>query len=75
MECRLTGACLDTVEREEVGGNPFPDLPQVIVTPHTAAPSRRGLQAILERLIANILRMLAGELIVDPIPGTTPPSE
>lgn len=39
----LAGAALDTVQREEPGGNPFTDLPQVIVTPHTAGPSRRGV--------------------------------
>ena len=66
----LAGAGLDTVQREEAGGNPFTDLPQVIVTPHTAGPSRRGVHVILERSIANITRMLGGEPIVDPIPGT-----
>ena len=71
----LAGAGLDTVEREEAGGNPFTDLPQVIVTPHTSGPTQRGLHAILERSIANIVRMLAGESIADPIPGTTSHSE
>jgi phosphoglycerate dehydrogenase-like enzyme len=66
----LAGAGLDTVEREEAGGNPFIDLPNVIVTPHTAGASRRGVDVVLERSIANINRMLAGKPIMDPIPGT-----
>lgn len=57
----LAGAALDTIQREEAGGNPFSDLPQVIVTPHTAGPSRRGVTALLQRSFANICCVLAGE--------------
>ena len=66
----LSGAGMDTVEREEAGGNPFTDLSNAIVTPHTAGGTGRGANVIMERSIANINRMLAGEPIVDPIPGT-----
>lgn len=66
----LAGAGLDTIECEEPGGNPFTDLQNVIVTPHTAGGSQRGVSVILERSITNINRMLAGEPIVDQIPGT-----
>ncbi len=66
----LSGAAMDTVEREEAGGNPFIDLPNVIVTPHTAGGTHRGAHVIIERSIANINRMLAGEPIVDAVPGT-----
>ena len=64
----LAGAGLDTVVHEEDGGNPFTDLPQVIVTPHTAGPSRRGVEAILQRSFANISRVLAGESPQDLVP-------
>lgn len=57
----LAGAGLDAVVREEAGGNPFTDLPQVIVTPHTAGPTRRGINAIMTEAFANINRVLAGE--------------
>jgi phosphoglycerate dehydrogenase-like enzyme len=64
----LAGAGLDTVEREEEGGNPFVDLPQVLVTPHTAGPSRRGIDALLQRSFDNINRVLAGEPPQDLVP-------
>ena len=67
----LAGAGLDTLEHEKADGNPFTDLPQVVVTPHTAGGTSRGVQVILERSVANIKRVLAGEPIVDPIPGTS----
>ncbi len=66
----LAGAGLDTIEQEGEGGNPFTDLPQVIVTPHTAGPSRRGIDALLQRSFANINRVLAGEQSLDLISGT-----
>lgn len=66
----LAGAGLDTIEHEGKGSNPFSDLPQVVVTPHTAGPSQRGVDATLQRSFANIKRVLAGEPPLDPIPGT-----
>lgn len=57
----LAGAGLDAVINEEAGGNPFTDLPQVLVTPHTAGPTRRGIHAIMTDAFANINRVLAGE--------------
>jgi phosphoglycerate dehydrogenase-like enzyme len=65
----LAGAGLDTVEQEGEGGNPFADLPQVIVTPHTAGPSRRGIDALLQRSFANINRVLTGASPIDLVPG------
>ena len=65
---QLAGAALDTVQREEPGGNPFTDLPQVIVTPHTAGPSHRGIEALFQRSFANINRVLAGEAPQELIP-------
>ena len=66
----LAGAGLDAIEREEAGGNPFTDLPQVIVTPHTAGPSKRGIENLFQRSFANINRVLAGEPAQDLIPET-----
>lgn len=57
----LAGAALDAIVDEEEGGNPFTDLDQIIVTPHTAGPTRRGVNAILTATFANINRVLAGE--------------
>ena len=66
----LAAAGLDAIVHEEAGGNPFTDLPQVIVTPHTSGPSQRGLNALIQRSVDNVNRVLAGEPPVDLIPGT-----
>ena len=66
----LAGAGLDTIEKEEAGGNPFTDLPQVLVTPHTAGPSKRGMDAILERAFANVVRVVEGNDPIDLVPGS-----
>lgn len=66
----LAGAGLDAIVQEKAGGNPFTDLPQVVVTPHTAGGSQYGLNAIIQRSIDNINRVLAGEPPKDLIPET-----
>jgi len=44
---------------------PHPDLPDVIVTPHTGGGSRNSMSAVVERSTANIRRFLAGEPLQD----------
>lgn len=66
----LAGAALDVLENETAGRNPFADLPDVIVTPHLGGASRRSLEGVVTRCAANIRRFLAGEPIVDPVPGS-----
>lgn len=64
----LAGAALDVVHREEDGGNPFADLPRVLVTPHIAGRSRAGAQRVLRRAIANVARMVNGAAPHDLVP-------
>jgi len=66
----IAGAGLDNIEHEKDGGNPFVDLPQVLVTPHTAGPSKEGLNAILKRACENVIRVLEGQSPLDLIPGS-----
>jgi glyoxylate reductase len=66
----LAGAALDVLENETAGRNPFADLPAVIVTPHLGGASRRSMDGVATRSAANIRRFLAGEPIVDPVPGS-----
>ncbi|MDP9483767.1 MAG: D-glycerate dehydrogenase [Chloroflexota bacterium] len=66
----LAGAALDVLENETVGRNPFADVPAIIVTPHLGGASRRSMEGVATRSAANIRRFLAGEPIVDPVPGT-----
>ncbi len=57
----LAGAALDVLEHEADGGNPFTDLPQVIVTPHIAGISQASVAQITKMGISNIARFLRGE--------------
>ena len=58
---KIGGAALDVLYNERPGGNPFADLPQVIVTPHMAGGSRAAVERALQMAIANIARFLCGE--------------
>jgi len=65
---KLGGAALDVLRDERPGGNPFADLPQVIVTPHMAGGSRAAVERALQMAIANVARFLRGESPLDLIP-------
>jgi phosphoglycerate dehydrogenase-like enzyme len=69
----LAGAALDVLEHETDGRNPFADLPGVIVTPHLGGGSRNSMNGVLERSAANIRRFLAGDPVVDRVPGIEGP--
>jgi phosphoglycerate dehydrogenase-like enzyme len=64
----LGGAGLDVLRDERPGGDPFVDLPQVIVTPHIAGASRAGVGHMLEMALTNVARFLGGEAPLDVIP-------
>ena len=66
---KLGGAGLDVLCSERPGGNPFADLPQVIVTPHMAGGSRAGIQQMVLMALANVARFLRGEAPVDLVPS------
>jgi glycerate dehydrogenase len=61
---RLGGAGIDVLTREPpVEGNPLlaPDIPNLIVTPHTAWATREARQRVVDQVVANIRAFLAGE--------------
>ncbi len=70
---KLGGAALDVLYNEGPGGNPFADLPQVIVTPHIAGGSRAAVERALQMALANVARFLRGEPPLDlvPMPSTS----
>jgi phosphoglycerate dehydrogenase-like enzyme len=70
---KLGGAALDVLYNEGPGGNPFADLPQVIVTPHIAGGSRAAVERALQMALANVARYLRGEPPLDlvPMPSTS----
>jgi phosphoglycerate dehydrogenase-like enzyme len=65
---KLGGAALDVLCNEGPGGNPFTDLPQVIVTPHIAGGSRAAVERASQMAIANVARFLRGEPPLDLVP-------
>jgi phosphoglycerate dehydrogenase-like enzyme len=65
---KLGGAALDVLGARRAAGNPFADLPQVIVTPHVAGGSRAALDRVVQMAIANVLRFLRGEAPLDLVP-------
>ena len=65
---KLGGAGLDVLYNEGPGGNPFADLPQVIVTPHIAGGSRAAVERALQMALANVARYLRGEPLLDLVP-------
>ena len=65
---KLGGAALDVLYNEAPGGNPFVDLPQVIVTPHMAGGSRAAVERAIQMAIANIGRYSRGEPVLDLVP-------
>jgi phosphoglycerate dehydrogenase-like enzyme len=72
-EGRIGGAALDTFRDEPLpSASPFYDLPNVIVTPHTAWSSARVLDRSVELFCDNLRRFAAGEPlrnVVDPGAG------
>jgi phosphoglycerate dehydrogenase-like enzyme len=58
---QVGGAGLDVLEKEIDGGNPFTDLPQVIVTPHIAGLSQGALARTIQMATGNVLRFLDGQ--------------
>jgi phosphoglycerate dehydrogenase-like enzyme len=70
----LGGAGLDVVQDEGPGGNPFADLPQVLVTPHIAGASKRSVAAVMQVVLGNLNRYAQGQPPLHPVPGTELPT-
>jgi phosphoglycerate dehydrogenase-like enzyme len=70
---RIGGAALDTFRDEPLpAGSPFWDLPNVILTPHTAWSSARVLDRSIDLFCDNLRRYRMGEPlrnVVDPAAG------
>jgi phosphoglycerate dehydrogenase-like enzyme len=58
---RLAGACLDVVEDEPLApGSPLWDLPNVLISPHSASTLARENELIVELFVENLGRFLEG---------------
>jgi len=65
---KLAGVGLDVLRDERPGGNPFADLPQVVVTPHMAGGSQAAIGRMMQMAMANVARFLRGETPLNLIP-------
>ena len=66
----LGGAYLDVFEREPLdAASPLWDLPNVLVSPHTASHSRGQNEAILEIFLDNLARFRAGTSLRNDVDG------
>lgn len=69
----IAGAALDVTDPEPLpDGHPLWDLPNCIITPHTANTVEMARPAIEERITANVRRFAEGEPLVggvDPVAG------
>jgi phosphoglycerate dehydrogenase-like enzyme len=68
----LRGAGLDVLESDGAAGNPFADLPQVIVTPHLAGASIASVARVMQMALVNISRYWQREQPLNLVPGTQP---
>ncbi|WP_022683660.1 2-hydroxyacid dehydrogenase [Sphingobium bisphenolivorans] len=66
---RLGGAALDVFEEEPTPAARWEDVPNCIVTPHTAGATHEAVARMTQMLLANLSAHFAGEPLVSPIMG------
>jgi lactate dehydrogenase-like 2-hydroxyacid dehydrogenase len=66
---RLGGAALDVFETEPTPAARWADVPNVVLTPHTAGATMAAVQGMLGLLIRNLQAVAAGEPPLTPVPG------
>ena len=64
---RLGQAALDVFETEPTDAARWADVPNVVLTPHTAGATSEAVQGMLMLLMRNLAAALAGEPLVTPI--------
>jgi lactate dehydrogenase-like 2-hydroxyacid dehydrogenase len=65
---RLGGAALDVFETEPTTAERWADVPNVLLTPHTAGATLAAVQGMLALLVRNLQAVAAGEPPVSPVP-------
>ena len=65
---RLGGAALDVFETEPTSAERWSDVPNVLLTPHTAGATMAAVQGMLALLVRNLQAVAAGEPPVSPVP-------
>jgi lactate dehydrogenase-like 2-hydroxyacid dehydrogenase len=65
---RLGGAALDVFETEPTSAERWADVPNVLLTPHTAGATLAAVHGMLALLMRNLQAVAAGESPVSPVP-------
>jgi len=64
---RLWRAALDVFETEPTPAERWADIPNVVLTPHTAGSSSEAVPLMVAQSIDNVKRFLAGEPLASPV--------
>jgi lactate dehydrogenase-like 2-hydroxyacid dehydrogenase len=64
----LGQAALDVFEREPVDAARWTDVPNTVLTPHTAGATSEAVQGMLMLLLQNLHALFAGEPLKTPVP-------
>jgi len=63
---RLGGACLDVFEKEPLpAGSPLWEMPNVLISPHSASTSDRENRRLTDLFCENLRRFLAGSRLIN----------
>ncbi len=65
---RLGGATLDVFQDEPTPAERWRDVPNVVLTPHTAGGAEASLAAMTRMVAENLRRFFAGEPLANPVP-------
>lgn len=66
-EGRLGAAALDVFEQEPTPAARWADVPNTVLTPHTAGATNEAVQGMLALLMANLAAFFAGEPVKTPV--------
>jgi lactate dehydrogenase-like 2-hydroxyacid dehydrogenase len=65
----LGAAALDVFETEPTPAARWADVPNLVLTPHTAGATAEAVQGMLALLLRNLAAVEAGEPPITPVPG------
>jgi len=65
---RLWRAALDVFAQEPTPGELWADMPNAVLTPHTAGSSNEAVPLMVAQAVDNVRRFLAGEPLASPVP-------
>ncbi|MFI4966439.1 MAG: NAD(P)-dependent oxidoreductase [Caulobacterales bacterium] len=68
-EGRLWRAALDVFAAEPTPAERWADLPNTVLTPHTAGSSSEAVPLLVGQAIDNVLRFLAAQAVASPVAG------